>query len=184
MIISADTTRRLIACIASLSAIVRAQAGSYNPAVPAALADADDQLSLLRALIGEPDPAQLALIAEVVDATPTPEGFEVIRRALDEATPITLAGFPAADMQGLPIAEVHPSAWPSFTVFIREASLQGTTYITSCQCPDIETAKAQALQECFADWGWDEDEDRAIEDLVVLGVGKGNFKILEWDDGE
>lgn len=111
----------MVICIAELCVIVRKYAGTYDPAVPGALARAGEQLAALRAMRSEPDPAQIDLYAgnasllqadfskledrvmaflpelgmgygsdfTVVPCAPTPGGFEVIRRALDEASPIT-----------------------------------------------------------------------------------------------
>lgn len=68
----------------------------------------------------------------------------------------------------------------TFTVFIRDADNTGTTYITAVQATDVEAAKKAACAKCWADWGYDEDN----EPLHVLGVAEGDVTILEWDDCE
>ena len=63
-----------------------------------------------------------------------------------------------------------------FTIFCRDASNTGTTYITAVDAPDIEAAKRLGLEECAEEWGQEVDEIR------VLGVAEGDVTILEWDD--
>lgn len=70
-----------------------------------------------------------------------------------------------------------------FTVFIRQADGTGTTYITSVEAADIEQAKQAALEECSQDWSVN-GSPWAIDDLTVIGVARGEFEILEWDDVE
>ena len=40
-----------------------------------------------------------------------------------------------------------------FTIFCRDASNTGTTYITAVDAPDIEAAKRLGLEECAEEWG-------------------------------
>ena len=64
-----------------------------------------------------------------------------------------------------------------FTVFIRQANDQGTTWISEVWAESIDAAKEVAKAKCAADWGWDDTDD-----LAVIGVVKGNAVILEWKD--
>ncbi len=69
----------------------------------------------------------------------------------------------------------------TYSVFIREASDIGTTFITSVEAANAEEAKELALTECCESWGspenpWDRDN------LRVLGVLAGDVQVIEWDD--
>ena len=80
-------------------------------------------------------------------------------------------------------AAVTPADDQSFSVFIREASGRGTTYITTVPAIDVKQAKQIALQECSEAWSVN-GSPWAITDLHVLGVLKGDVQVVEWDDTE
>ncbi len=77
----------------------------------------------------------------------------------------------------------------TFTVFCRESDDTGTTWISTVQAKDVEDAKRKAVLACADDWGYSDDEDDDdearcgdIDDIVCIGVAKGNVKILDWED--
>lgn len=70
-----------------------------------------------------------------------------------------------------------------FTVFVRQADGRGTTYITSVIAASVEEAKALAKEECSQEWSVN-GSPWAIEDLIVLGVARGDVEIVEWEDTE
>lgn len=73
-----------------------------------------------------------------------------------------------------------------FTIWICEASGEGSHYTTLIESEDIETAKALALEECSKEWSHPEDLDGEpsypVAALHVLGVAEGDITLLEWDD--
>lgn len=74
---------------------------------------------------------------------------------------------------------------PTFTVFVREACNQGTTFITSVQAKDMEEASRLAREECAIEWRRDgAGEDCTWDSLKVVGIAEGDVNILEWDDSE
>lgn len=73
--------------------------------------------------------------------------------------------------------DAQPRQW---TVFVRDASNTGTTYITCVEAEDVEAAKAEASALCREDWGYNETDK-----LHILGVIAGNIgDVVEWDDCE
>lgn len=66
----------------------------------------------------------------------------------------------------------------TFTVFCREASGRGTTWIGSVQARDYSSAMKKGARECANDWGW------PVADVVAVGVAEGSVSIVFWDDGE
>lgn len=66
----------------------------------------------------------------------------------------------------------------TFTVFCREASGTGTTWISAVEAKSVEEAKTKGHANCVSDWGWDDSPG----DVVVIGVAKGDVEIVEWDD--
>lgn len=76
-----------------------------------------------------------------------------------------------------------PATGDKFTVFIRQADGRGTTYITSVIASSVEEAKTLAKEECSQEWSVN-GSPWAIEDLIVLGVARGDVEIVEWEDTE
>ena len=67
----------------------------------------------------------------------------------------------------------------TYTVFVREASGHGTTYVDSCEADSVEEAKRKILVECSENWG----ENYPPEALCVIGVVHGDVCVVgnEWD---
>lgn len=65
-----------------------------------------------------------------------------------------------------------------YTVFCRDASHSGTTYITCIKQRTLSEAKADAITECAENWMQDEAS------IVVVGLALGDVTIIEWDDGQ
>jgi hypothetical protein len=66
----------------------------------------------------------------------------------------------------------------TYTVFCKEKSGEGTTWIDAVQATSMDLAKLIALERCAKDWSWDQ------EDIEVIGVAAGDVQILEWDNNE
>lgn len=65
---------------------------------------------------------------------------------------------------------------PRFTVFCREATGEGTMYITSIAADTWQLAAQQGLECCSAARQMDPD------DINVIGVAHGDVGIVAWDD--
>lgn len=70
----------------------------------------------------------------------------------------------------------------TFTVFCRDASNTGTTWIAAVEAEDQEEAAVLGRKQCLDDWTND-NVLIDLEDIVVLGVAEGDVKILHWEDG-
>lgn len=70
-----------------------------------------------------------------------------------------------------------------FTVFIRDLSGTGTTFITRADADDVEAAKEAAIVECLDAWG-QPDTPTSRDALHVLGVAPGDINFIEWNDLE
>ena len=70
-----------------------------------------------------------------------------------------------------------------FTVCIREASGDGTTYVHGDWYESSELAKADAQAQCSEDWG---PENYPTESLHVLAVisSASEITVQEWTDTE
>lgn len=71
----------------------------------------------------------------------------------------------------------------TFTVFCRDASNTGTTWIGSVEAEDQEEAAMLGRKQCLEDWT-NNNSLVDLEDIVALGVAEGDVKILAWDDPE
>jgi len=69
----------------------------------------------------------------------------------------------------------------TFTVFVQQADGRGTVHIADYQAATSEEAANEALDQVSQDWG-SEDEPWDKDNLHVLGIAKGNFEIIEWND--
>lgn len=65
---------------------------------------------------------------------------------------------------------------PTFTVFCRESSGQGTTYISSESGDTWQDAARTVRERCADDW------DMSVDDIDVIGVAAGDVDIVTWDD--
>lgn len=70
---------------------------------------------------------------------------------------------------------------PTFTVFVQQADGRGTVHISDYEAATPEEAAAAALERVAGDWGT-EDEPWDRDDLRILGIARGNFDIIEWND--
>lgn len=77
-----------------------------------------------------------------------------------------------------PVENESRSEGTWFTVWVAERSEQGTHFVQGFRADTIGDAKRQALEECAACWGYDQ------EDIMVLGVVAGDVTVLEWNDEE
>lgn len=115
-----------------------------------------------------PDPAfQQAASAAALCA----QRIDVLNHSLREA--MDLAGVP---MQSN--GKRNESERITWTIFIRDANNQGTTFITTASGTRNEAIEV-ALEECKDSWGYD-----SVADLRVLGLARGDVDIVEWDDAE
>lgn len=64
----------------------------------------------------------------------------------------------------------------TFTVFCREASGDGTIFISSAEGICAEEAARKVLDECAEAWGMNSG---AID---VIGIATGNVQIVDWQD--
>jgi hypothetical protein len=64
----------------------------------------------------------------------------------------------------------------TFTIFCREATGKGTTYVDSAEGATWQEAARTVLDRCATDWDMDSDE------INVIGVTEGEVNIIAWDD--
>lgn len=65
---------------------------------------------------------------------------------------------------------------PKYTAFCQDISGNGTIWIEAFTASDEGVAVAEARRRCAADWDYDP------QDVHVLGIAKGDVKILYWED--
>lgn len=70
-----------------------------------------------------------------------------------------------------------------FTVFIRDLSGTGTTFITRADADEVEAAKEIAIVECLDAWG-QPDTPTSRDALHILGVAPVDINFIEWNDLE
>lgn len=63
-----------------------------------------------------------------------------------------------------------------FTVFCREKSGRGTTWVDVIEARDVADAKERGIAKCSFDWNYDPLE------IYVIGVLAGEAVVLEWED--
>lgn len=78
-------------------------------------------------------------------------------------------------IENLPIDMAGRDA-DKFTVFCRERSNLGTTWIQAVEAASCIEAAEAGLQDCSHNWGMDQSEIR------VIGVAAGDIDILHWED--
>lgn len=120
---------------------------------------------------------QLGLAGEEWDARQAPGGEERVPEpgVIAEARRV-LAEFDAE--QAAVAAQPREPEEPVYTVFCREASGEGTIYISSDSGTSAKDAARKVLAECAQAWGMD------ASDIEVIGIAEGDVNILEWSDDE
>ena len=63
-----------------------------------------------------------------------------------------------------------------YTVFCRDRSDTGTTWIDSVEARDVADARERAVAACSFDWNYDPLR------IVCIGVVEGDAKVLYWED--
>lgn len=102
----------------------------------------------------------------------------------DEALRYAKAHFSDEQAQASGLLHVHAKNMSreaqarEFTVWVRQANREGTTYATCVKARSQIAAEAKAKRECSANWG----DNYPPDSLEIVGVAEGNVKILDWND--
>jgi hypothetical protein len=67
----------------------------------------------------------------------------------------------------------------TYTVFCREVSNTGTTWIGAVEAESVDEAKLIGANTCA--WCWGQENADGIR---VVGIAAGDVQIIDWDDGE
>lgn len=65
-----------------------------------------------------------------------------------------------------------------FTVWCRDESGEGTTWIETVEAMDVANAKGVALMKCAKDWGICDEKGYSPIGIVVIGIARGDVEHL------
>lgn len=94
-----------------------------------------------------------------------PKAKDELRRQMSAVARTALAAYDA-----------EQAAQPSFTVFCRESTGEGTIYIESAQAATWREAADEVHATCAESW------DMGADEIDVIGVVRGDVDVIAWDD--